>query len=242
MTDSPTPPPSDARPFSAEPRQDRPHRGRALVHLVRHGEVFNPTGVLYGRLPDFHLSEVGQRMAERLGEHFADVELTHLRSSPLERAQETMAPIAARHPHLEVQLDERVLESTNLLQGRILSAKQSALRDPRVWWLLRNPLRPSWGEAYKAVVARMRTAIVDAAVAADGGQAVVVSHQLPIWMARCDAVGRPLVHDPRRRECTLASVTTFTVVDGRTTRVDYAEPAKDLLPAKVRSRRFVAGA
>lgn len=218
------------------------HRGRAVVHLLRHGEVENPTGVLYGRLPDFHLSETGRAMADRVAEELAGADLAHLRCSPLERAQETMAPVAARHPGLEVQLDDRVIESSNLLQGKILSAKQSALRDPRVWWLLRNPTRPSWGEPYREIVTRMRAAVLDAAIAADGREALIVSHQLPIWMARCDAEGRRLVHDPRRRECTLASLTSLTVIDGRTVAVSYREPAGDLLPVRAKRQRFVAGA
>ena len=68
-----------------------PPARHTLVHLVRHGEVFNPTGVLYGRLPDFHLSDNGRAMATRLGEYFAEVELTALRCSPLDRAQQTLA-------------------------------------------------------------------------------------------------------------------------------------------------------
>ena len=36
-----------------------PGPGWTVVHLVRHGEVDNPAGVLYGRLPGFHLSEDG---------------------------------------------------------------------------------------------------------------------------------------------------------------------------------------
>ncbi len=222
--------------------QEPVHRGRAVVHLVRHGEVDNPTGVLYGRLPDFHLSELGRRMAERVGEHLAGADVAHLRCSPLERAQETMEPIAAAHTGVGVVTDDRVVESANLLQGKVLSAKRSALRHPLTWWHLRNPTRPSWGEPYVEIVARMRAAVLDAAIAADGREAVVVSHQLPIWMARCDAEGRRLFHDPRRRQCTLASITSLTVIDGRTVKVDYSEPAGDLLPVRGSSRQFVAGA
>lgn len=213
---------------------------RTVVHLMRHGEVHNPGGVLYGRLPDYHLSEVGIAMAERAAEWFADKDLVHLRCSPLERAQETMAPIAARHPELTVTTDGRVIEAANRFEGKVFSAKASALADPRNWRLLHNPLKPSWGEPYTEIVARMRAAINDAAEAAAGHEALIVSHQLPIWMARMSAVGRRLVHDPRRRECRLASVTSITLLQGRITKVDYAEPAVDLLPVRS-TRKFVAG-
>lgn len=216
------------------------------VHVCRHGQVDNPDGILYGRLPDYHLSDLGRQMAERLGEYFADTSVQALRCSPLERAQETMAPIAARHPELDVVTDSRLIEADNRFAGTALGLNRQTLLNWRSWWWLRNPLRPSWGEPYRDIVRRVRAAIADAAAAAGpGGTAIVVAHQLPIWMARRSAEGRSLAHDPRNRECTLASVTSFTLRDGRVTRVDYAEPARDLLPGSTRQRRlgrFRAGA
>ena len=212
----------------------------SVVHLVRHGQVHNPDGVLYGRTPGFGLSELGRRMAQRLAEHFADVPLVHLVSSPLQRAQETIAPIAAAHPHLEVHIDDRVVEAANVFEGRSFGKRNEILLRPSSWWAMRNPLRPSWGEPYTSIVARMRTALADAASHAVGGQALVLSHELPIWMARSWAEGRSLVHDPRRRQTRLASVTTFTFKGTHLVRVDYTEPCADLVPAK--SKKFRPGA
>lgn len=217
-----------------------PHATR--VHLVRHGEVDNPTGVLYGRLPNFHLTERGRQMAERVADHTANWNLTLLASSPLERARETLAPIAARHPHLEPQLNETILEAHNDFQGQVFGAGNHALKQPGNWWKLRNPLRPSWGEPFTEIAARMRGAIVEAAQAAGpGGEALLVSHQLPIWIARLDAEGRRLVHDPRKRRCTLASITSFTLHGDRVVGVDYSEPALDLIPSKDRGANFSSG-
>lgn len=212
----------------------------SVVHLVRHGQVHNPEGVLYGRTPGFGLSDLGRQMAERLGEHFADVPLVHLVSSPLQRAQETIAPIAAAHPDLEVYIDDRVIEAANVFEGRSFGKRNEILLRPSSWWALRNPLRPSWGEPYTSIVARMRAALVDAASHAVGGEALVLSHELPIWMARSWAEGRSLVHDPRRRQTRLASVTTFTFNGSRLVRVDYNEPCADLVPVK--SKKFRPGA
>jgi hypothetical protein len=65
-------------------------------------------------------------------------------------------------------------------------------------------------------------------------------------MARRDAEGRRLAHDPRKRQCTLASVTSFTFIDGRVASVAYREPVADLLrphqKVTTASRKFVAGA
>ena len=212
----------------------------SVVHLVRHGKVQNPEGVLYGRQPGFGLSELGRQMAARLGEYFADANLVHLVSSPLQRALETMAPIAAKHPELEVHLDERVIEAANVFEGKSFGKRNEILFRPSSWWAMRNPLRPSWGEAYVSIVARMQAALADAAANSVGGEAVVVAHELPIWMARSWAEGRRLVHDPRRRQTSLASVTSFTYHDGHLVRVDYVEPCADLVQPK--AKKFRPGA
>jgi broad specificity phosphatase PhoE len=209
------------------------------VHLVRHGEVDNPAGLLYGRLPDYHLSELGRDMARAVAEDLQARDIAHLRCSPLERAQETIEPIAEALG-LPVTTDERVIEAENYLQGLKVSFP-GLLRRPRFWWYFRNVLKPTWGEPYREIVARMRLAMKDAVEAAAGHEAVIVSHQLPIWMARCDAEGRRLFHDPRKRECTLASITSFSYVGSRVTSVSYREPAADLLRAH-QGKKFVAGA
>lgn len=211
-----------------------------IVHLLRHGQVENPDRVLYGRLPGYHLSALGRQMADRVAEYLEQTPLTHLRCSPLERAQETMAPVAAGRPELEVVIDERLIEADNAFAGSVFAGNYRALLDPRRWWRLRNPLVPTWGEPYRDIVARMLPAVRDAADAAgEGGQALVVSHQLPIWTLRSYAEGRRLAHDPRRRQCTLASLTSLHLLCGQIIQVDYREPCRDLLPAKTKT--FVAG-
>ncbi len=207
---------------SAEPQ-------RTTVHLLRHGEVHNPHRLLYGRLPGYHLSELGRQMAELAAEHLADHDIVHVVSSPLERAQETAAPVAAEHG-LEVTLDERVLEAENAFEGLPVAGGQGLLRHPRLWPKLVNPLRPSWGEPYTELVARMRDAVVDARAAARGHEAVVVSHQAPIWMIRLATEGRSLVHNPGHRQCSLASLTSLTFVGDELLSLAYCEPAATLLP------------
>jgi broad specificity phosphatase PhoE len=210
-----------------------------IVHLLRHGEVHNPEGVLYGRRDGYHLSDLGRQMAERVAAAMSDRDITHVRSSPLERAQETAAPTASAHG-LEIVTDERVIESTNVFEGKRIVADH-VLRKPSTWRHLWNPLRPSWGEPYKKVVARMMAAVHDARVEAAGHEAVVVSHQLPIWITRLHVENRSFLHDPRRRQCTLCSVTSFHFVGSQITQVSYSEPAGDLIPVKDRKATFSAG-
>ena len=206
----------------------------AIVHLVRHGEVHNPDGVLYGRLPGFGLSEVGRLMAKSAADYLAGRDVTVLRSSPLERAVETAEPIAAEFG-LPVKRDERLIEPWNHFEGMRFGVGDGALRQPRYWVHLRNPFRPSWGEPYREVAARVLDAVKDTALAADGHEAVCVSHQLPIWVTRRLVEGHALWHDPRRRQCALGSVTSLTFSDGKVSSVSYAEPSGG-------GRRQVAGA
>ena len=213
---------------------------KTVVHLLRHGEVHNPQGILYGRANGYHLSDRGQLMAERVAERIGDRDITHLVSSPLERAQETAAPLAAVRGLTPV-LDDRVIESTNVFEGQPFDLRDSILRKPKIWWALRNPLLPSWGEPYKQVVARMMAAVEDAREEAQGHEAVIVSHQLPIWITRLSAENRSFLHDPRKRHCTLCSVTSFTYEDDRLTSVGYSEPAGDLIPVADRNAPFSAG-
>ncbi|MBA3248898.1 MAG: histidine phosphatase family protein [Geodermatophilaceae bacterium] len=197
---------------------------RTRVHLVRHGEVHNPRGVLYGRLPDYHLSEAGVEMARRVALRLKGRDIVHLASSPMERAQETAQPLAEQFK-LPVTVDDRLIEASNHFEGLTVGVGDGALRAPRHWWRLRNPVKPSWGEPYKEIAERMLGAAEAARDAARNREAVCVSHQLPIWTLRSYLEGRRLWHDPRRRECGLASVTTLVYAGHRLLRVEYAEPA-----------------
>ena len=210
------------------------------VHLLRHGEVFNPQGVLYGRAPGFVLSDRGLAMAERVAERIGDRDITHIVSSPLERAQQTAAALAKVRGVVPV-IDERVIESTNVFEGRQFAIGQSLIRRPSVWRHLVNPLKPSWGEPYAEVAARMWAAVEDARDAAEGHEALIVSHQLPIWTTRLHAENRSFLHDPRKRQCTLCSLTSLHFVGDRLSQVSYSEPAGDLIPSRDKNAPFSAG-
>ncbi len=211
-----------------------------IVHLLRHGEVHNPEGILYGRRPGYHLSELGRAMAERVAESVLERDIVHLGSSPLERAQETAAPLA-KLTALPVQTDLRLIESSNVFEGKTFGREDGALSNPKNWWHLRNPFTPSWGEPYDDVVARMQAAILDARAAAHGHEAVLVSHQLPIWITRLSAEKRWFLHDPRKRQCTLCSLTSFHFDERGLVRVSYSEPAGDMIPTRDKQATFSAG-
>lgn len=100
-----------------------------VVHVVRHGEVHNPEGVLYGRRDGYHLSELGRKMADRVAEHLADHDITYVVASPLERAQETAMPVAKSHG-LPLNTDDRLIEAANVFEGKTFGVGDGALRSP----------------------------------------------------------------------------------------------------------------
>ncbi len=205
------------------------------VHLLRHGEVFNPGGVLYGRLPGFGLSDDGLQMARDAAEAVRGRDVAEVVASPLLRAQETAAPIAAVFG-LGTTTDERLIESENVFEGKAVGVGDGVLRHPSYWRHLTDPFTPSWGEPYAQVAIRMLAAVHDVRERVAGHEAVCVSHQLPIWTVRRFVEGRRLWHRPDRRQCGLASLTSLVFDGDRLVRVDYSEPAGEA------SRRKGAGA
>ena len=200
------------------------------VHVVRHGEVENPQKILYGRQRGWFLSERGLQMAQALGEWSKPLNIGAIHASPLERAQQTAKPMADAHG-LEINTDERLIEAANIFEGKPFGVGDGVLRRPSAWPKLWNPWRPSWGEPYVDQVNRMLAAVFDAREAASGKDAIVVSHQLPIWILRSAIEGRRFLHDPRKRICTLASVTSLHFDEaGMISGLSYSEPAKHLLP------------
>ena len=213
---------------------------KTVVHLVRHGEVDNPEGILYGRRGGYFLTDRGHRMAERVGETLGTRDVTLVRSSPLERAQQTAEP-TAKALGLDIETDERVIESGNVFEGQAFGQGKRMFRQPRNWKYFWNPFRPSWGEPYLQIVDRMMAAVHDARRDAAGHEAVIVSHQLPIWITRLHVENRSFIHDPRKRQCTLCSLTSLEFDGDDLVRLIYSEPAGDLIPLKDRNATFSSG-
>lgn len=261
----------------------QPATAPVAVLLLRHGEVNNPRGILYGRLPGYPLSDLGRRMAAGVAAALTDAgsaqavttpPIRYLVASPLQRAVQTAEPIA-QATGLPLVLDERLIEADNVFEGSRFTPAQ--LRKPANWPRLVKPTLPSWGEPYLDIARRMLAALYEAvdtvtalsnadppgsnaadpsaavtnaaagdvgssstdagpagadisngSAAAVGGTAVLVSHQLPIWTLRRFLAGQRLWHNPARRECALASLTSFTFTDGVLGSIGYQEPVARL--------------
>jgi len=201
---------------------------QTIVHLMRHGEVYNPEKVLYGRLPGYNLSDLGQEMAVVVADALADRDITAVWASPMERAQQTATPLATLKG-LDIVTDDRIIEAENVFEGQRVSVGDGVLKNPKAWRHLYDPFTPSWGEPYKVVAARMSAAVEEAREAARGHEILLVSHQLPVWIARLDKEDRRLWHDPRSRQCSLASLTSLAFTGDELTAIVYTEPAGALL-------------
>jgi len=199
---------------------------------VRHGEVFNPDGVLYGRLPGFHLSELGKKMAASAASELTGHPITALYASPLLRAQESAQPWSDAFG-LPIQTDDRLIEPTNKFEGGTYEFGPKVLLHPKIWPWVANPLKPSWGEPYTDVISRMFAAIDDAWAATETGEVVMVSHQMPIVMVQRAVSGQRPFHDPRKRRCTLSSITTLERRGDSFVEVGYQEPAAELLAGSI---------
>jgi broad specificity phosphatase PhoE len=197
---------------------------RTVVHLLRHGEVYNPEHLLYGRLPGYRLSDRGREQAEQVAKALAGADLAAVVASPMQRAQETAAPSATLHG-IDVVVDDGLIEAGNRFEGMTVGVGDGALRNPRYWPWLRNPFRPSWGEPYREIANRMLGAAHRARRLGEGHEVLCVSHQLPIWTLRRFVTGQRLWHDPRARQCGLASLTSLVFTGDRLTQIRYTEPA-----------------
>lgn len=200
------------------------------LHFVRHGEVDNPEGILYGRLPGYALSDTGHKMAELAAQELRRRErpIAELYASPLLRAQQSATPIAQAFD-LEVQNEPRIIEPTNFFEGKQNRGSNSAFKKPQNWWLFWNPFLPSWGEPYARIRRRVEAAMDEAWNAHDDGDIVMVSHQAPIWNAHLAVAGKMLAHNPAKRRCDLSSITSFVREHGNWTEVGYTSPAAELI-------------
>jgi len=144
------------------------------VWLARHGEVHNPTGMLYGRLPRMGLSDEGRRQAMALGEFLRERPLGAIYASPMLRARQTAAAIQAEHPELRVRRDSRLTEIRSGWEGR-----PRAELDAIGWDYYEHPFQPG-DDGIEDIRQRMRGWLNAVLKRHPGGEIVGVSHGDPM--------------------------------------------------------------
>lgn len=193
----------------------------AVVHFVRHGEVFNPSKVIYGRLPGYSLSELGHRQAKAVAEVLSAREISAIVSSPLERARETAAPLSEAM-NLPIENNENLIEWEGNFDG---FAEGDPRLKPSVGLVLKtwNPVTPSWGESYRSVVTRMSVAMDTARQRiSGGGEVVCFSHELPICTLRRSLRNESLWRRQNERNVAHTSITSITFAAERVIDVAYS--------------------
>lgn len=92
--------------------------GPIKIHLIRHGEVYNPDQILYGRLPRFKLNENGRRQARATGSRLNGRPIDAVFSSPMLRARQTAKEIIQYLPYLNIQISTLLNEVYTSYEGR----------------------------------------------------------------------------------------------------------------------------
>ncbi len=180
-----------------------------LLLLIRHGENdFVKTGKLAGQLPEIHLNEKGRQQAEELAQALENLPIKALYSSPLERARETAAPLAAKLG-LDVQIRPGLIE-TGI--GAWAGKELKALRKLPEWKVVQDApsrFRFPEGESFIECQARLVSEI-ESIVKAHVREDIIacVSHSDPIKLITAYYLGMPLDHF-QRLGCDTASVTVF---------------------------------
>lgn len=169
-------------------------------------------------------------MAQLAADSLVGHDIRRIVSSPLQRTRESAAPWVAQFGSNVpdgLETDARLIEPTNRFEG--INLRRDLPRRPDLWRHLANPQRPSWGESFQSVQNRMFAAITDHWESVEGGEVVLVSHQMPIVMVARTVAGVALPHNPSKRRCALSSVTTLERRRDAFVEVSYTEPAGDLL-------------
>ncbi len=150
------------------------------LYLVRHCDVRNPEGVLYGHLPDFPLSEKGVKQAHNLGKFFADKPVKVIYASPLERAQETAKIIQSYLKNVPIITTDELVEAKfgHYLQG----VKPKDVPRKRPLWFVHKawPGLLRRDESVKAMAARVRAPLTRLLRDYPGEGGICVSHGDPI--------------------------------------------------------------
>jgi broad specificity phosphatase PhoE len=160
------------------------------IFIIRHGETtWNREEVFRGRA-DVPLSERGREQARLLADALRDARIEAIYSSPLLRATETAAPLAAALG-INVVTDERLIDmSFGTWEGRARTEIESAEPELyRVWHEEPQRFRAPGGESLSEVLARAWPAFEEIARRHETGRAAVVSHRVVCKLLLCAAIG-----------------------------------------------------
>jgi broad specificity phosphatase PhoE len=196
---------------------------RTTLHLVRHCDVENPEGVLYGHLPGFRLSDKGVRQAHALGEFFAERPVREIYASPLERAQQTAHIIASYLDNAPVVTTPELVEARFGLHLQGVRPKDVPLKRP-LWFvhMLWPGLLPN-DESVAAMAARVRAPLSRLLRDFPGQEGICVSHGDPIQAFWVESERRH-AYALHRLQCAKGGMLSLSYEDGELVSQQYRPP------------------
>lgn len=204
------------------------------ITFVRHGQVYNPQRVVYGRLPGFPLSELGEWQAQAAAEALRDVPLAAIFSSPLLRAQQTARILLAERAAIS-GADVPLYTSDLLNEVRFFFEGQPMATMASRNWDLYTGVDPAFDQP-PDVVARTREFLAQVRREYAGQHVVAVSHGDVIAFTALWAFGVELIPankhtldahglaDDYPAPASLLTFTYATDADERPTTVTYRRP------------------
>jgi broad specificity phosphatase PhoE len=181
----------------------------SLVHLVRHGEVENPQGLVYASLQGFGLSEAGRSQAAAAARHLGSQPVVAVWSSPLERGLET-AGIIARRFGVPVRADDRLAEWKLLDRwaGKPWATLDTSFPGELEAYLEHPHQLGFSSESLSSLANRIRGTVELLAEQHRDGDIVIVSHQDPVQAARLSFAGRDLsnLHTDKPGHCSIVTL------------------------------------
>ena len=197
---------------------------RTRLYLVRHCDVRNPDGVLYGHLPSFGLSPKGVAQAHALSRFLAQTPVRRIFTSPLQRARETAGVIAAALDHVPVEVRDDLTEARfgRYLQG--VRARDVPWRRP-LWFvhMLVPGLLPQ-DESVAGMAARVRRPLLDLLREHPGDGGVCISHGDPIQAFWVESEHRP-IYALHRLQCAKGGLLELDYEGARLVGLSYRSPA-----------------
>lgn len=166
---------------------------KTIIYFFRHGEVYNPKRILYGRLPGFPLSETGKKMIKETVEQFKDKKILHIYTSPMLRARQT-ADIISKTLRITSKISRFLIETDDIFAGVPLDIFKSKIQ-PKLY---DKTFVRIGQESAKSQARRMLKFLKQVTKCHNGESTIAVSHGDPIVILKAATLDIPFTWDYKK--------------------------------------------
>lgn len=192
---------------------------------MRHGLVANPQQIIYGSLPNFHLSEDGQKEVHKRALVLTSYPYTKIICSPLDRTRETAKIVQEiAFPNIKIETDERLIEWTFASQG--LTRKEWQEKYPKLRVLYKRDVYSlpkvvdgKEYETFQSMEDRLRSFINEKKQ--EEGLVLAISHGDPITLAMSIVSNADYRHYRDNDYVSTAEVRTVNFLPDKTVVTEY---------------------